>query len=203
MSWRDTVGRSSLVATALVCWSLSGCDSPPPVEAPSVTVEEVASAETASSGVSETSTGEPPSAGTSQPEPTPVAARPAKPTGTKDVTFDTIKFEMEKGDPFERTMLTPEIEALVGRPIRIRGYILPSFQQSGLTQFVLVRDNMECCFGPGAALYDCIIVEMKPGKSTNFSVRPVTVEGTFSVRELFDPDGKHLAIYHMAGERVN
>lgn len=118
----------------------------------------------------------------------------------RECTFDDIKFEMEKTDPFRREMLTPEIEGLVGKRIRIRGYILPSFQQNGLTQFVLVRDNLECCFGPGAALYDCILVEMKPGKSTDFSVRPVAVDGTFSIRELRGPDRKHLAIYHLEGE---
>lgn len=120
----------------------------------------------------------------------------------RDISFDDIKFEMKKTDPFKRSMLTDKIEALDGKSIRIRGYILPSFQQKGITQFVLVRDNMECCFGPGAALYDCILVEMAPGKSTSFTVRPVSVEGTFSVRPFKGPDGKHLAIYHMQGFEV-
>jgi hypothetical protein len=99
-------------------------------------------------------------------------------------------------------MLTKKIEDLAGKPVRIRGYILPSFQQTGLTQFVLVRDNQACCFGPGAALYDCIVVEMKPGKSTDFNLYPVAVEGTFTINELQDPDGKALAIYHLDGDDV-
>lgn len=122
--------------------------------------------------------------------------------GTSNVTFDTIKFEMEKTQPFKSEMLTPAIRALEGKRIRIRGYILPSFQQSGITQFVLVRDNMQCCFGPGAALYDCIVVDMAPDKTTEFKVTPVTVDGTFSINELLDPDGKHLAIFHLTGESV-
>lgn len=123
--------------------------------------------------------------------------------GVLEITFDTIKFPMEKEDPFDRSLLTPEILQLVGQPVRIRGYILPSFQQSGIKQFVLVRDNLECCFGPGAALFDCIVVEMKPGKSTDYTVRPVSVEGTFSLKEEINPDdGKHLAIYHLDGEKV-
>jgi len=121
---------------------------------------------------------------------------------TRDITFDSIKFEMKKGDPFERKMLTAEIEKLVGTPVKIRGYILPSFQQKGIKQFVLVRDNMECCFGPGAALYDCILVEMEAGKTTSFTVRPVAVEGVFEVSEFKGPDGKHLAIYKMIGHEV-
>ena len=70
---------------------------------------------------------------------------------SQDVTFDDIKFEIEKGAPFKRTMLTEKIEKLSDSPIKIRGYILPSFQQKGITQCVLVRDNMECGFGGARA----------------------------------------------------
>ena len=123
-------------------------------------------------------------------------------TKTKDLTFDDIKFDIKKDAPFKREMLTDKIEKLSGNSIKIRGYILPSFQQKGIKQFVLVRDNMECCFGPGAALYDCILVEMAPGKSASFTVRPVSVEGKFEISEFKGPDGKHLAIYRMVGEQV-
>ena len=92
--------------------------------------------------------------------------------------------------------------ALEQQRVRIRGYLLPSFQQSGLTQFVLVRDNQECCFGPGAALHDCVVVRMQPGKTADFSIRPVAVAGRFKVDELRGPDGKHLAIYALDGESV-
>ena len=125
-----------------------------------------------------------------------------KPAAPVDITFDDIKFDIKPDAPFKRSMLTKKIEDLAGKPVRIRGYILPSFQQTGLTQFVLVRDNQACCFGPGAALYDCIVVEMKPGKSTDFNLYPVAVEGTFTINELQDPDGKALAIYHLDGDDV-
>ena len=67
---------------------------------------------------------------------------------------------------------------------------------------MLVRDNMECCFGPGAALHDCIVVEMEKGATTDFTVRPVTVEGKFSIKQLDGPDGKTLAIYRLDGKSV-
>lgn len=134
----------------------------------------------------------------------PVASSTSGAPVTLDITFDSIKFDMEKGEGFERSMLTRQIEALAGQPVRVRGYILPTsvFTQTGISQFVLVRDNLECCFGPGAALFDCIVVELKPEKTTDFTIRPVAVEGTFSIREILDPDGKHLAIYHLDGDAV-
>jgi hypothetical protein len=134
--------------------------------------------------------------------PTRVEVAVKKPAGRQDITFDTIKFKMDKEEEFQRSMLTPAIEALEGRTVRVRGYIFPTFQQEGLTQFVLVRDNMECCFGPGAAIYDCIVVEMKPGRDTNYTIRPVAVEVTFTLQEFRDPDGVLRAIYHLDGDAV-
>ncbi len=122
--------------------------------------------------------------------------------GPREVTFDDIKLDMEKGTPFTRDLLPKGVTTLAGERIRIRGYILPSFQQRGLTQFVLVRDNQECCFGPGAALHDCIVVRMQQGRTASFSIRPVAVAGTFRIDELRGPDGMHLAIYAMDGEEV-
>ena len=130
-------------------------------------------------------------------------AKQKSPLGkAQEITFDDIKFEMQKGDLFTRDLLPKRVTSLESQRIRIRGYILPSFQQSGLTQFVLVRDNMECCFGPGAALYDCIVVRMLPGKTASFSIRPVAVSGIFRVEELRGPDQTHLAIYTLDGEDV-
>jgi hypothetical protein len=150
----------------------------------------------------------PPAASTVEPLPPaatapPAAARPiSAPSPLREITFDDLKLELQKGDPFTPDRLTPRVTELERQRVRIRGYILPSFQQSGLTQFVLVRDNQECCFGPGAALHDCVVVRMQPGRTAEFSIRPVAVEGRFRVEELRGPDGRHLAIYALDGERV-
>ena len=129
------------------------------------------------------------------------AARTLSDARIADKSFDDIKFDMEVGDPFTRDLITPEIEAIHETRIRIRGYILPTATKRGITDFVLVRDNQECCFGPGAALYDCILVEMEPGKTAEFSIRPVAVTGRFRI-EPFAPFGDTLAIYHLLAESV-
>ena len=128
--------------------------------------------------------------------------QPAARTEVRDTTFDDIKFDMKKEEPFERLMLTDAIRQLDGQKIRIRGYIFPTPIQNGISEFVLVRDNLECCFGPGAALYDCILVKMSKGKTTDYVLRPVTVEGTFTIQELRGPDGRHLVIYQIEGDAV-
>jgi hypothetical protein len=178
MTIRGTIGRFPPLLAALAGLLAAGCGVPRST-AP-------ASAPTAAAA----------------PRPTPAAApRPAARV-PREITFDDIKLDMQKGDPFTRDLLPERVTALEREPVRIRGYILPSFQQTGLTQFVLVRDNQECCFGPGAALHDCIVVRMRPGKTADFSIRPVAVAGTFRVDELKGPDGKHLAIYALDGDAV-
>jgi hypothetical protein len=176
----------------LAVWSLliavSGC-TPRPSDPQPPAPETSASAPTTQPGAPDT--------------PLPEASPPAAAAQPRllDKSFDDLKFDIEPDGEFKRDMLTPEIEDLAGEAIRIRGYILPTAQKR-LTSFVLVRDNQECCFGPGAALFDCILVEMAPGESADFSVRPVTVTGKFRIEEFAGPEGRPLAIFQMRGESV-
>ncbi|WP_237607386.1 DUF3299 domain-containing protein [Roseimaritima sediminicola] len=122
-----------------------------------------------------------------------------------EITFDDLKFDIEKDGAFERDMLTEKIEGLHGRTVQLRGYILPStlFRETDIKEFVLVRDDQECCFGPGAALYDCVIINLVGGVTTDFTTRPVTVKGKFQIKEYLYPDGEtHFAVFNMEGISV-
>ena len=123
-----------------------------------------------------------------------------------EITFDDLKFDIEKDGDFKPEMITKELKELDKKTLTLRGFILPTsvFQQSGIKQFVLVRDNQECCFGPGAAIYDCVWVEMAPGKTANFATRVVTVKGKFEIdTEKYQyPDGGYYAIYRMIAEEA-
>jgi hypothetical protein len=133
----------------------------------------------------------------------PVApAAASRPQPIRNITFDTVKLNLKKDEPFRSEVLTPAVKKLDGNRIRIRGYILPPPQQSGLTRFVLVRDNMACCFGPGAAIYDSMIVQMPKGLTMDYTVQPVMVEGTFNIQEVRFPSGRCMSIYHVKAEKA-
>jgi hypothetical protein len=123
-------------------------------------------------------------------------------SAVKDLSFDDIKFEMETGEAYCSDMLTEAINELDGKRVSLRGYILPSTRQTGITSFVLVRDNQECCFGPGAALYDCVLVKLQSSHSVDFTVRPVTVEGEFMIRE-YKVGNRIMAIFRMKDGTVS
>ena len=185
--------RRLAIAMAILIGAVAGC------ERAAVPTVEIASAPANLTAANATSPSAPAAA---QPAPTPEADA-ADDDDNRVVTksFDDIKFDIEPDAPYDRSMLTDAIEALVGRRIRIRGFMLPTARQRGLREFVLMRDNMECCFGPGAALYDCILVEMREGQTTDLTLYSVAVEGEFTVEEFLGPDGKPLR--HLPHARRN
>lgn len=141
--------------------------------------------------------------GSVPPPRTRVLEAPTASAGVLPITFDSLMFPMERNDPFSPNLLTDAVRALFNKRVKIRGFIHPSCPfETGVKSFILVRDDQGCCFGPGALLYDCIIVDMVPGKTTNFSTRPVAVEGTLEFREYKDLNGKHEAIFHLEAEAV-
>ena len=113
------------------------------------------------------------------------------------ITFDDLKFEMKKSQRFKRDMLTNSVNSMVGERLKLKGYIHPNSKKRGMRKFIFVRDDKECCFGPTAALYDCVLVTMAKGEVGKYSLRPVTVEGEFFLKEFNGPDGRVWAIYRM------
>jgi len=113
------------------------------------------------------------------------------------LTFDDVSFDIKQNQPYESSMLTDKIKQYNGKTIRIKGFLAPSFKQSGLTDFVLMR-NTECKFGSGDPVCHFIMVKMQGGKSIDFTVRPVSVEGEFRIDE-FKIGKKVYAIYQMKG----
>lgn len=88
------------------------------------------------------------------------------------------------------------LKQLNGRRIRIRGFMYPVFQETGLDQFVLARDNQICCFGRDPKVYDLVAISMRKGKTTNYIpyTRSFDVHGVFRIEPLVDGD-KLLGLY--------
>jgi len=119
------------------------------------------------------------------------------------ITFDDLQLEMKEDSVFDPSMLTARVKQLDGQRVRIRGFIYPAvLQQTGITKFPLIK-NTQCKFGPGGLAHHIILVDLRPGLSTSFTVRPIAVEGLLTVRPFDGPDGKTWTIYHMVGDKVD
>ena len=187
--------RVGLLTTLLLIPALTGCDpTGSPVAGAGETIE--------SQNADDVSASQSLESGDEEREPkrehAPQLVSDGKPL---DLTFDDLQFDIEIGDPFERSLLTEEIKAMDGKQVTIGGYIRPAFKSNGLKSFIFVRDNQECCFGPSAAIYDCILVKLAEGTTTRWDVRPIKVSGTFYLKEL-EIDGLTLAIFRMKNAKV-
>jgi hypothetical protein len=106
-------------------------------------------------------------------------------SGALRVTFDDLDLNRVLGidKPTEETpAIMPAWQTdLVGKRVRIRGYMKPFEYTTDLPSFPLVRDNGVCCFGPMAKLYDKVHVYLREGDTIDLQSAPLDVEGTFDI----------------------
>ena len=124
--------------------------------------------------------------------------------GVAEVSFDSLKFDYRPDGSYSADDMPDEVKALGGKSIVIRGYILPGsvWQDKGFDQFVLIRDNQQCCFGPGAKLFHNMQIKMVDGRTANFTTRPVTIKGTFKLSPYIAPDGKCYSVFYCTAQSV-
>jgi len=142
---------------------------------------------------------------TSQARNPPPARPPIRRTNsgnTVDITFDDLELEMPVRTLFDKTMLTPRVEELDGQNVRLRGFIFAGgvFQTSGIKSFPFVM-NTQCKFGEQGLAYCVILVELVDGVTTDFTIRPITVEGKLSVQPL-NASGFTWSVYHLRGTKA-
>ena len=94
------------------------------------------------------------------------------------------------------------LKSLDGKPVRIRGFMFPTFAATGLTAFTMARDNGICCFVRQPKIYDIIGVKLGEGITTDYiEGRPFDVEGVFRIEP--EADEHDLArLYRIENARV-
>ena len=115
------------------------------------------------------------------------------------VSYDDIDLlKVLNMDPvtLDAPKLMPQwLKDLDGKRIRIRGFMYPPFQETGLENFLMARDNQICCFVRKAKIYDLFPVSMRKGITTNYiDNRPFDVVGVFRIKAEVE-DGEFLPLY--------
>lgn len=80
-----------------------------------------------------------------------------------------------------------EVQELQGKKIFMKGYIYPTEKMKGLTKFLLLKDNQQCCFGGKPALEDRMIVELE-GMTFDHTYNKVSVAGVFEINPNYEGD---------------
>ncbi|MGE3314216.1 MAG: hypothetical protein AB7O26_03795 [Planctomycetaceae bacterium] len=124
------------------------------------------------------------------------------PQGAIRVSYDDLDLlkvlNMEPVTTDAPELMPPWLKGLDGKRIRIRGFMYPTFQETGLKGFVLARDNQICCFGRDPKIYDVFGVTLQPGVTSDYiQNRPFDVVGVFHIRPE-EADGKLFNLYEIS-----
>jgi hypothetical protein len=91
------------------------------------------------------------------------------PEGYTRISFNAMKPDelLERGG----VLVPPEIAALDGQKVFIKGYMRPPEFTRGIDSFLLVRDNQQCCFGDLSSVkyYDQVLVKMAGSRRLDYS----------------------------------
>lgn len=105
-----------------------------------------------------------------------------------------------EGDPADAVPATAL--ALDGRDVLLKGYMYPGSRQHGIAQFLLVRDQGDCCFGGNPKITDRVLVNLADPNGIDFTPRLVKIAGRFRVRFMPTPEPGGGVLYHLeAAER--
>lgn len=150
------------------------------------------------------------------------AAKPAQPSSAAAPELDqgylklgfeqlaSYPFNPPNFDPAANPQVTPptgeeqipaQVKGWNGKKAVITGYMVPVKMEKGLvTEFLLMRNTMACCFGTVPNMNEWVIVKMKQGVQPMMDV-PVSFYGSLKVGAMFE-NGYMTGLYELEGERM-
>lgn len=107
------------------------------------------------------------------------------PEGYRRISF--IRDISRKEFVFENgvTSYHPDVKALDGQKVFLKGYMYPDGRLEGIQRFIFCKDSGDCCFGGSPKLNDMIEVVVAEGaRPATFTTGLVAVAGTLKLRDL-------------------
>jgi hypothetical protein len=97
----------------------------------------------------------------------------------------------------------PDVSALVGKKVFLKGFMYPPDDPRAMTSFLLVKDSEKCCFGGKPNLVDMIGVQMEPGKTVDYYNGKVSVAGELEINTEYSGQYEREPIFLMKGHLVS
>lgn len=106
--------------------------------------------------------------------------------------------------PANANVIPEKIRALDGQRVAVTGFMVPIEIRNGkIYSFMLVRNQMACCFGMPVSPNEWVDVEMAEKRPTKYLPDvPLTARGVISVGEKKTEDGMVISIYRMVADEV-
>ena len=117
-----------------------------------------------------------------------------------DEAFEGVMDDLMRGEK----RFPESIAALDGARIEVVGYMIPEeWQRREVTEFMLVRDLLACCFGGAPQPDEWIHVSMKEGTgSSYYPFVAVSVMGTLRIEGIDDGAGYAAGCFRLEGTEV-
>lgn len=94
--------------------------------------------------------------------------------------IDYSLLQPAEGEP--PTAVPESATAVDGKLVLLKGYMYPGKEQRGIAEFLLVRDQGDCCFGGNPKITDRVLVRLSDRQGIDFTPRLVKIAGRFAVR---------------------
>lgn len=97
--------------------------------------------------------------------------------------FERLTYAMLQPLPGDPPTAVPDSALeMNGHDVLLKGYMYPGKQQRGITQFLLVRDQGDCCFGGNPKITDRVLVTLTDPRGIDFTSRLRKIAGRFTVK---------------------
>ncbi|MCE7872817.1 DUF3299 domain-containing protein [bacterium CPR1] len=117
--------------------------------------------------------------------------------------YEKVGFQALGGFSYEpkKSRLPESVTRYNGKKVSIDGFMVPvDMDKDGVSSFVLVKDQMMCCYGATPALNEWVYVSLEKRAPVAMD-QPITVYGDLQVGEDVQ-DGEVISLYRMSGERI-
>ena len=124
-----------------------------------------------------------------------------------DLNFDKLSsytYELpEPGTEQKKDQIPESVRKLDTKKVAMKGFMVPlKTEGEDVIQFVLVRNQMACCFGIVPRINEWIHVRMAPGKAAPYALDiPITIFGKLEVGEVYE-NGYIMSVYRMECDKV-
>ncbi len=119
----------------------------------------------------------------------------------KLASFEFVAPPDEAGAPEAEKQIPEPVRALDEKKVAVTGFMLPVKMDQGLvTEFLLVKDPMMCCYGVMPKVNEWVVVRMNGKGVPPLMDVPVTFEGTLQVGQLYE-GGYLTGLYLLQGDK--
>lgn len=93
--------------------------------------------------------------------------------------YERISFRMLRDDSKTSLPYSEKAEELDGKKVFVRGYVRPGAKRRNLSEFIMVGNFGDCCFGGTEKITDVIGVKIVNDETVDYSLRLRRFAGTF------------------------